>query len=74
MFMFANAKAQYIDLKKGQVVNQGICKHTDRKVYQCLAVIRDDKTYNVLIDEKGEVAIYLVTKQGAMLIWARDSV
>ena len=74
MIMFAQAQAQRLNLTGGEVVNQGVCKHTDGKVYQCIAVVLETKMYNVLIDEDGEVAIYLVTKQGSKLVWARNSV
>jgi collagenase-like PrtC family protease len=74
MLMFVSAQAQHLDLTGGEVVNQGICKHSDRKVYQCVAVLHETKMYNVLFDKDGEVAIYLIVNNGATLIWARNSI
>ena len=74
MLMFETAQAQRLNLTGGEVVNQGVCKHTDGKVYQCVAVVLDTKMYNVLIDEDGEVAIYLFANGKATLVWSRNSV
>jgi hypothetical protein len=67
-------KADYIDLRGGEVVNQGVCGHSDRKAYNCIAVLKDNKLYNILFDETGEVAIYIVEGKKASLIWSKSSV
>lgn len=73
-FLYGVAHADYIDLAGSAVVSQGQCKHTDGRVYLCVAVSNNEKVYNVLLDEKGEVAIYLINQGKAQLIWARGSV
>lgn len=73
-FLYGVARADYIDLRGSAVVSQGQCKHTDSRIYLCVAVTKDEKVYNILLDEKGEVAIYLITNGKAELIWARSSV
>lgn len=74
MLMFVSARAQPVELKGGQVVNQGVCLHTDGKQYFCVAVVQGNKMYNVLLDEEGEAAIYLIDSGKAKLVWSRSSV
>jgi hypothetical protein len=74
MLMFVSAQAQPVDLKGGQVVNQGVCLHTDGKQYFCVAVVQGNKMYNVLLDEEGEAAIYSIDGGKAKLVWSRSAV
>lgn len=73
-FLYGMAHADYIDLAGSAVVSQGQCKHTDGRIYLCVAVTKDEKVYNVLLDENGEVAIYIISNGKAGLVWARGSV
>ena len=73
-FLCGQVRADYIDLRGSEVLNQGQCKHTDGRVYLCVAVSNGGKFYNVLLDEKGEVAIYIINERKALLLWARSSV
>ena len=73
-FAYGECKAEYIDLAGSAVVSQGQCKHTDGRIYLCVAVTKDEKVYNVLLDENGEVAIYIISNGKAGLVWARGSV
>jgi len=67
----ASAHAQYVDLKGGDVLEQGRCIK-DTKPYVCVVVRLDAKVYVVLLDRKGEYEIYLVTEKESVLIWYRD--
>lgn len=67
------AKAEYIDLKGEEVVAQVPCVMHGKK-FLCVVVKKENDTYLVLIDQKGEHSIYKSIKEEAVLIWARDSV
>jgi hypothetical protein len=73
-FLFSmNAGATYIDLRKGVVIAKAPCKDSGKQ-YTCVGVELDDEVYVVLLDNKGEFAIYLLSENGPELIWARDLV
>ncbi len=73
-FLYGVVRADYIDLQGSDIVSKGLCKHSDGKVYLCVSVVKDGKDYNVLLDHKGEVAIYIIIDGKAQLFWARNSV
>ena len=75
LFGMSECKAEYIDLSVGgEIVDVGKCRHNDGKVYECVAVSHKEKAYFVLLDEKGEKAIYLIKDGKAVLLWTRDSI
>lgn len=73
-FAYRECHAEYLDLKGGVVQEQGICRYSDKLVYRCVTVIKDAKVYNLLFDEKGEVAIYLLKEGNPILMWSRNSI
>lgn len=73
-FAYRECHAEYVDLKGGIMQEQGICRHSDQKVYRCVAIVKDGKVYNLLYDEKGEVAIYLMENGKSSLLWSKSSI
>ena len=68
-----SAQAQYIDLSKGgMIIDNGMCLHDD-KPQPCVTVALKGKSYNVILDKNGEVAIYELNerKTSAKLIWSK---
>lgn len=73
-FAYRECHAEYIDLKGGIIQEYGICRHFDKLIYRCIAVIKDNNAYQVLYDEKGEVAIYLLQNGKTTLLWSKNSI
>ena len=71
MSVMTLAKAEYIDLRGGDVVRQAICTQGKKKML-CVAIKKDDKLYVVAFDEKGEYAIYEISPTGNILLWGRE--
>jgi hypothetical protein len=71
--MVFDTLAGYVDLRGADVVGSSPCIHNNKQ-FLCVAVEQDGKTYVVLLDKKGEYAIYLVGEKESVLIWYRDSV
>lgn len=69
-----DAKAQYIDLKGSDMLDEPVACKKDAKVYVCAMVRKDKKDYLVLVDQKGEAIIFKVVGKKAVLIWMRDTV
>ena len=67
------ARAGYIDLKGADVLQQSRCVHNGNP-YVCVIVQLEDKVYVVLLDRKGEYAIYIVGETESTLLWVRDGV
>ena len=68
-----SAQAQYIDLSKGgTIIDNGMCLH-DKKPQPCVTVALKGKSYNVILDKEGEVAIYELSedKTRAVMLWSR---
>lgn len=68
-----DCSAEYLDLRGGEMVARTMCVKDGHK-FLCVAVEFEGNTYVVLVDQKGEHSIYLVTEEGAKLLWARDMV
>lgn len=66
-----NPQHPEINLEDGQVIATTPCEfeHND---YLCVGVKKDEVTYLVLIDGKGEFMIVLVTEEPAQILWRRD--
>lgn len=69
----STAQAEYIDLTGGDVVRQAVCTQGKKKML-CVAVKKDDKLYVVMLDEKGEYAIYWISPEGNVFLWGRDTI
>lgn len=67
------AHAEYIDLTDGDILLRQMCTK-DRVLYLCVTVKKNNKLYGVLLDKKGECAIYEIKDDKLHLIWARESV
>ena len=67
------AHAEKPDLDDADVVRTARCTQ-GKKVMLCVAVKKDDNLYVVVLDEKGEYAIYWISPKGNVLIWGRDTV
>lgn len=65
--------AEKPDLEGGDIVREARCSQGKKKML-CVAVKKDDKLYVVVIDEKGEYAIYWVSPEGNVFLWGRDTV
>lgn len=65
--------AMFINLDEAEVIGQSNCLYYGRP-FVCVAVKNEGKTYVVLLDRKGEYAIYEVQGDKAILIWSRDTV
>ena len=74
---------EYIDLMDSLIIGDPIQCRVDNKTKICVLVEKEVKTYRVILDEKGEYAIYLVDlkKEGkqitvinSRLLWSRQSV
>jgi len=70
------ARAEYIDLKGGDILTPPQrCVHLGKQ-YICVLVEFKAKTYLVLVDQKGESQIYQLNdkKDELILIWVRDAI
>ena len=65
--------AEKPDLEGGDIVRQAICTQGKKKLL-CVAVKKDDKLYVVMLDEKGEYAIYWISPTGNIFLWGRDTI
>ena len=67
------ARADYIDLEGADVLHAGRCVDNGKQ-FMCALLDFKGNNYFVLVDQKGEYAIYLSTEKGMELIWSRASV
>ena len=67
------ARAGYIELKGADVLEKGTCIYNEKR-FLCVIVKLEDIIYVVLLDQKGEYAIYVVGEKESTLLWLRDSV
>jgi hypothetical protein len=68
-----SAHAEKPDLEGGDVVREAWCTQGKKKLL-CVAVKKDDKLYVVVLDEKGEYAIYWISPEGNVFLWGRDAI
>lgn len=69
-----DTRAEYVNLKGGDVMAEPTaCKH-NRKIYLCVFVLKDKKEYVVLLDKHGEAYMYKVVDGKGILIWTRDTI
>ena len=74
LLAICSAKAEYIDLTKGNVLGIGVCKYFDGKIGKCVKVAFQGDEYIVVVDEKGEKVIFKINGDNIQFIWARDMI
>ena len=66
--------AQYLDLSKGGIQITAPMRCDEEVPQVCVIVVKDEKQYLVVLDQKGERKLYEIVNEKPVLIWDRETI